>query len=79
MKNNWIELYQNSVLDTYKIKVNSLYVMKELFGVQLIITEINDSDVSLRTRSGKIITRNIRWCVDNLKEVMRIREEDGLL
>lgn len=72
MKNNWIDLYQNSVLDTFKIKVNSLYVLKSNFQMQLTITEINDSNVVMITRNGVPFIRNVRWCVDNLKEVMRL-------
>lgn len=72
MKNNWIDLYQNSVLDTYKIKVNSLYVLKTNFQMQYIISKIDEASVFLTTRNGVSIIRNIRWCVENLKEAMRL-------
>lgn len=70
MKKNWSQLYQNSVLDTHTLKINSLYVCKQFFGAQFTINEITDSDVILTSRFGTKIKRNIKWCLKNLREIM---------
>ena len=70
MKRNWTQLYQNSVLDSHRLKINSLYVCKQFFGAQYIIDNITDSNVSLTGRYGTKITRNIKWCLKNLREIM---------
>lgn len=72
MKENWLDLYQNSVTNFSKIKVNSLYVLKWNFQTQYTVLKIEDSDVFILTRNGTEIVKNIRWCIENLREVMRL-------
>lgn len=70
MQNSWLDLYQGSVLDTEKIKINTMYIINGFDGAQYTITKIKDSEVYMVGRYGTKVIRNMRWCINNLKQIM---------